>query len=121
MRLLFTAIMVLSVLYSFKKAPRQFYWTDKRLKEDVNFLGTLEASTGNVFSGDKTRAFPRAHIQFKNVSFGEIKPRLIPSECKKWGVLTTINAPSEALRRFMYQKEWCVVVVLDKNSDEKVN
>jgi hypothetical protein len=34
--------------------------------------------------------------------------------CEKWGVMTTINAPpSEAVRRFLYKLDWCIVVVAD--------
>ena len=41
----------------------------------------------------------------------------------KWGVVTTIfEPPSEAVRRLMYRKGWCVVVAGDKGKPSlKVN
>ena len=38
--------------------------------------------------------------------------------CKKWGVVTTIFAPSESVRRFLYKDDWCIVVVADLNKPE---
>ena len=31
--------------------------------------------------------------------------------CSKWGVMTTIFEPSEAVRRLNYMNDWCVVIV----------
>ena len=33
--------------------------------------------------------------------------------CDKWGVMTTISAMSESVRRFLYKLDWCVIVVGD--------
>ena len=33
--------------------------------------------------------------------------------CDKWGVMTTISPASEAVRKFLYKPDWCVVVVGD--------
>jgi hypothetical protein len=42
-------------------------------------------------------------------------------ECKKWGVVTTIfEPPTEAIRRFLYRKEWCLVIVGDKGNPKQV-
>ena len=42
--------------------------------------------------------------------------------CKKWGVVTTIFAPpSEAVRRFLYRKDWCLVVVGDRGKPKQVS
>ena len=46
------------------------------------------------------------------------------SQCQKWGVVTTIfgEAPSEAVRRFLYRRsKWCVVVVGDKGKPDSVS
>jgi len=40
----------------------------------------------------------------KNVDF---------KQCEKWGVLTTILPVSEAVRKFLYKLDWCIVVVGD--------
>ena len=82
-------------------------------------------TSGKLFKGEKTREFPRKEIIFA----GKISPKLNDSEinllkqhqsknkynCDKWGVVTTIfEPPSEAVRRLMYRRDWCVVVAGDK-------
>ena len=43
-------------------------------------------------------------------------------DCKKWGVVTTIyEPPSEAVRRFLYRKDWCLVVVGDRGKPKQVS
>ena len=32
---------------------------------------------------------------------------------KKWAVLTTVQSPTEAVRRFIYKEHWCLIVVGD--------
>ena len=82
-------------------------------------------TSGKLFKGDIVRKFPRGDIKFA----GKTAPRLNNDEidllnkhrsefkynCDKWGVVTTIfEPPSEAVRRLMYRKDWCVVVAGDK-------
>ena len=90
-------------------------------------------TSGKLFKGDKVRKFPRGNIKF----VGKTAPRLKNDEidvlnkhrsefeynCDKWGVVTTIfEPPSEAVRRLMYRKDWCVVVAGDKGKPSlKVN
>ena len=88
-------------------------------------------ATGDQFSGEKIRTFsvsdflfndgtdkiPNA-MSFEEKSFDE-KSFLKSRGCDKWGVMTTISSPpSEAVRRFLYMKDWCVVVVADFNKPE---
>ena len=64
-------------------------------------------STGTVFKMEKTRTFPESERVFHE-GFSEetcvVKPEAPKKRnCHKWGVLTTINQPSEAVRRFLYR------------------
>lgn len=89
---------------------------------------TNSATSGNLFSGKKIRYFPDDQIRFK----GKMAPTEVTKEeemdnnknkfeCTKWAVVTTIfEPPSEAVRRFLYRKDWCVVVVGDKEKPGKV-
>ena len=99
-------------------------------KEDVkNVIHNVQkqnlVTSGKLFKGEKIREFPRQDIKFA----GKSDPILNGSEinllklqqsknkynCDKWGVVTTIfEPPSEAVRRLMYRKDWCVVVAGDK-------
>ena len=84
-------------------------------------------STGKMFSADKKRSFPPNKRRFFN---GEPLPRrntkhsLIQQnmqQCRKWGVITTVYPPSEAVRRFTYLNDWCLVIVGDKTLPESYN
>lgn len=92
---------------------------------------TNSATSAKIFSGEKIRTFSEEKIRFK----GKIAPTESNEEklassgkenknqlgCVKWAVVTTIFAPpSEAVRRLLYRKEWCVVVVGDKEKPGKV-
>ena len=35
-------------------------------------------------------------------------------QCRYWAVTTTIFGPTEAVRRFLYKTNWCVVIVGDQ-------
>ena len=71
-------------------------------------------TSGQEFSGEKIRNFTGAK-KFANIEnwIGK-KPQISKWNCEKWGVVTTIFPPSESVRRFLYRKDWCVVVVGDK-------
>ena len=88
-----------------------------------------KATSGNVFLGDKIRYFDRKKVKFKRVATSPYR-HIYDSHrngqerfnCKKWGVVTTIfEPPSEAVRRFLYRKNWCVVVVADQGMATKVH
>ena len=89
------------------------------------------ATSGKTFRGEKTREFPEDKIKFRGKTAGTISESEIEAlnnlqsnrslGCEKWGVVTTIfEPPSEAVRRFMYRKDWCVVVVGDKGKPSEV-
>ena len=72
-------------------------------------------TSGHEFSGEKCRTF-KSERKFQNsVTLLGKNPRKSKWKCVKWGVMTTIFSPSESVRRFLYRKDWCVVVVGDSN------
>lgn len=79
-------------------------------------------TSGKEFKGHKIRRFPANELKFEGISFKSFSEKDLKTlsdnklyPCGKWGVMTTIFHPiSEAVRRFMYRKEWCIVVVGDK-------
>jgi hypothetical protein len=76
------------------------------------------AATGKEFSGEKIRTFLesdlKVQLKFTNDFLDEKESkRYAKNMCDKWGVLTTISAPTEAVRRFLYKPDWCIVVVGD--------
>uniref|UniRef100_A0A0K2V0D6 Uncharacterized protein n=2 Tax=Lepeophtheirus salmonis TaxID=72036 RepID=A0A0K2V0D6_LEPSM len=81
-------------------------------------------STGKKFKGEKVRDFQKSFEEFNFRGSSSVKKILSDLKCKKWGVLTTINEPSEAVRRFSYDPSWCVVILGDVDSyktDYKLN
>ena len=77
------------------------------------------AATGEEFSDEKIRTFLesdlRVQLKFKTDDYFEENEseRNAKTMCEKWGVLTNISVPTEAVRRFPYKPYWCVVVVGD--------
>ena len=77
-----------------------------------------EATSGQQFSGLPFRTFPSHLRKFSKDKFIQSnKTSKMKWNCTKWGVVITIFAPpkQEAVRRFLYREDWCVVVVGDKN------
>ena len=99
-------------------------------KEDVkNVIDNVQkqnlVTSGKLFKGEKIREFPHQEIKFagktapilndSETNLLKLKQSKNKSNCDKWGVVTTIfEPPSEAVRRLMYRKDWCVVVAGDK-------
>ena len=103
---------------------------------DPNFSGSKDetfenefvkqnlVTSGRIFKGDKIRKFPENATLFRGKSSSVYSDDAIKfieenqktkHDCQKWGVVTTIFHPlAESVRRFMYRKNWCVVVVGDK-------
>ena len=90
------------------------------LVTDSALMADLEsAATGHLFTGEKFRTFNE--FLFKNEaetqSFASSSLQDVAKKnCEKWGVMTTITSPpTEAIRRFLYKQDWCVVVAADLN------
>ena len=83
------------------------------------------ASTGEVFSAKKIRTYeetekhPKLNQRIKVMNDNETI-RFESKMCDKWGVLTTISSPTEAVRRFFYKPDWCIVVVGDAKKPEVI-
>ena len=104
----------------------QFNSTTAEIVNDLQQKQNLVTS-GKEFTGHTIRKFPKNELKFIGKFFSKISERdekvLLNNRkylCDKWGVMTTIfYPPSEAVRRFMYRKEWCVVIVGDKGRPTK--
>ena len=75
------------------------------------------SATGTAFRGDKTREFagePRFlddwELYADDSSTTDRDASLV---CKKWSVVTTIFAPSAAVKRAALMEGWCTVIVAD--------
>ena len=90
-----------------------------------------DAVSDNKFFGSKIRTFDHKKLKFRGLLVKESlyrdmgdkssQPERVFS-CKKWAVVTTIfEPPSEAVRRFLYKTDWCVIVVGDKEMPTEVN
>ncbi|CAJ1967234.1 unnamed protein product [Cylindrotheca closterium] len=75
-----------------------------------------DQSSGKGFKGEKIRDFssPRAELR-KASDSNESLPweNDFKAKCIKWGVVTTIFDPTEAISRVSNLPEWCLVVVAD--------
>ena len=106
-----------------------------------SFLGIPSnfASSGNIFEGKRVRQFPKGDYRYSEINNSEYGKRYKKRQrvaekshagkdcfhadvtsrplCRKWGVLTTIfSPPSEAVRRFAYLDQWCLVIVGDRHA-----
>ena len=72
----------------------------------------LSSVTGKIFSGEVVKKF--GHYHKEKGRYEIIGNKTI--NCNKWGVLTTIYSVSEAVRRQVKLKNWCLVIVADRNS-----
>ena len=78
------------------------------------------AATGSQFTGEKIRTFTdyffRDGAKARDLVRSSRTENSETKNCDKWGVMTTITSPpTEAIRRFLYKPDWCVVVVADLN------
>ena len=80
------------------------------------------AATGTVFTAKKIRKYEEDEQNNENLALHQKNYKNLDDEkignidaklCDKWGVMTTISPASEAVRKFLYKPDWCVVVVGD--------
>ena len=98
------------------------------ISNGVDYTENQNVPFSTLFSGDKIREFNHTRIKYKGTKTLSIHTANTRDEgfgnrfnCTKWGVVTTIfEPPSEAVRRFLYRKHWCVVVIGDKGMPTKV-
>lgn len=75
-------------------------------------LETIMSSTGKLFSGEAIR---NAEEFGRRLSHPQTLTKLPGKDCEKWGVVTTIFAPTESVKQFHSLPNWCLVVVADRN------
>ena len=91
-------------------SQKTLHWTRhqtqwiKKDEEKSSITGVSE----KVFQGKKNPLF---RSKFKPTV--EFKLPRIESECNLWGVVTTINAPTESIYKVLEQPKMCVVIVAD--------
>lgn len=88
-----------------------FIQTQQRQSNKVN-----SDSTGQEFKGDIVRHFTGERMVYLE---NGMKRDTKFNECENWGVMTTIFSPSEAVRRFLYLHQWCLVIVGDLKSPQE--
>ena len=76
-----------------------------------------------TFSGEDVRKFPRDRLKFHAFKQDHKSKSLKIHNpwCEKWAVMTTIFDVSDAVRRQVKLRNWCLVVVFDKKSAKSYN
>lgn len=79
------------------------------------------ATSGTLFEGSKIRSYTDYHFSRNNFNIAAGNVAVAPDElhCEKWSVVTTIFAPSEAVRRQAHMAGWCLVVVGDRKGPDR--
>lgn len=81
-------------------------------------LDQLKRSVAGIklVNGDVVRSFPAD----KYMQFSPSQPRSARrSDCDNWMVVTTIQKPTEAIRRAILMRNWCLIIILDHESPSK--
>ena len=87
------------------------------LATDKSVTAPKSAATGYSFSGKVVRTFPVEQLKFTTLpSRNAPRAKQTDLTCSRWGVVTTIFEPSEAVRRWLRMEGWCLVIVGDKKS-----
>ena len=82
----------------------------------------ISATTMKAFAGEITRKFPKDNLKFHSFSSTRSRPATTSKpHCEQWAVMTTIFDVSEAVRRQVKLRNWCLVVIADKKSFETYN
>ncbi len=79
---------------------------------------SISGTSGKLFTGTVVRSFPenkRKFLFFVPSSQPASRVRRDPW-CESWGVVSTVDTPSEAVKRQVRLKDWCLVIVADHNS-----
>ena len=74
------------------------------------------AATGYTFTGEAIRTFPSDQLKFASPSKTRPARARLDPWCARWGVVTTIFEPSEAVHRWVKVEGWCLVIVGDRKS-----
>lgn len=74
----------------------------------------LNSATGSLFDSEKVQSFTGKRL-VKDSTYLDHHPKinLVTNHCERWGVVTTIFDPSDAIVRFLGLPSWCLVIVPD--------
>ena len=78
---------------------------------------TTTGVSGHVFSGKRIRTFTFTKQHLKQTTPSDIL--LTTSKCTRWGVVTTINAPTQSIYNVLNQTKLCLVIVADLKTPTK--
>ena len=86
----------------------------------------IDSSTGNIFEGKKYRTFHKkitlpSNEKTSNSFLGRkdlLSSAQFTKNCNKWGVVTTIFDPTDAIQRAASLPGWCLVIVADTKTPE---
>ena len=81
----------------------------------------MSSTTQLTFSGGIVRDFPTDELKFRDYSPESYTLQRVDPWCEKWAVMTTIFDVSDAVRRQVKLRSWCLVVVFDKRSAKTYN
>ena len=83
------------------------------LLQMASFVTSSRVTSGQEFQGGKIRRFPETNKVLFDRKINSATLQSSVANCTKWGVITTIFQPSEALQRFTFRTDWCLVIVAD--------
>ena len=81
----------------------------------------MSGATGPTFSGDAVCQFPKRKVKFSSFSHRQHSGDKADPWCEQWAVMTTIFDVSEAVRRQVKLRKWCLVIVFDTQSPDTYN
>ncbi len=84
-------------------------------KEIIQQNIAIPGSSGQLFSGEKTRTYNEKRSNFKKKNIKKKKSNI----CKNWGVVTTIFDLSDSVIKVGSLIDWCLVIVLDRNGKNR--
>jgi len=116
-----------------------YAWTDDQISNETPYSDAISllrrvdvtnnaVTSGVEFSADVVRRYPREHLRPFPIVLKRATPTITTTtttstgdsqtqiQCHRWGVVTTIFEPSEAIRRAVRLRNWCIVIVADEKS-----
>lgn len=114
--LLFVLIVAIS-MFNFVDDQRRLQFLDSSMGTDDspwNGLmrnGAANSATGKLFDNKKFRSFHGQRYVKNSKHFNSVER--LSEDCKRWGVVTTIFDPGDAINRVANLPSWCLVIVPD--------
>lgn len=93
-----------------------FFVCDNMVVHSNGPISHLSGSSGQLFSGEKTRTYNGKRLSLDSIQ-KNVKRKT--NECTNWGVVTTIFDLSESIVKVGSLADWCLVIVLDRNSKNR--